>query len=64
MEEKKFSVRHDNSFLSHHIVAGVSQGSDPPSDLYNIYTIDIPQIPDTLLATFADDMAQSHNVTL
>jgi hypothetical protein len=35
----------------------VPQGSDITPDLYNIYTADIPQTPNTLLATFADDTA-------
>ncbi|VVC46179.1 Reverse transcriptase domain [Cinara cedri] len=39
------------------IEAGVPQGSDLASDLFNIFTSDIPQTNDTILATYADDTA-------
>jgi hypothetical protein len=39
------------------ITAGVAQGSDLAPDLYKMYTADIPQTSNTLLATFADDTA-------
>ncbi|KAL4112199.1 hypothetical protein QTP88_016033 [Uroleucon formosanum] len=58
LENRSFSVRQGNFFSPRfNITAGVPQGSDLAPDLYNIYTADIPQTPNTLLATFADDTA-------
>ena len=39
------------------IIAGVPQGCDLSPDLYNIYTADIPNSENTLIATYADDTA-------
>ncbi|KAL4142644.1 hypothetical protein QTP88_005062 [Uroleucon formosanum] len=58
LENRSFSVRQGNFFSPRfNITARVPQGSDLAPDLYNIYTADIPQTPNTLLATFADDTA-------
>ncbi|VVC42838.1 Endonuclease/exonuclease/phosphatase,Reverse transcriptase domain [Cinara cedri] len=58
LEERFFAVRHGNSMSNYHkIIAGVPQGSDLSPILYNIFTYDIPQTTDTILATYADDTA-------
>jgi hypothetical protein len=58
LKNQSFTVRQGNFFSPRFsITAGMPQGSDLAPDLYNIYTADIPQTPNTLLATFADDTA-------
>jgi hypothetical protein len=53
---RTFKVRHGNSFSSiFPILAGVPQGSDLSPDLYNIFSSDILQINDTIIATYADN---------
>jgi len=56
LENRTFKVHQDNSFFSiFPILAGVPQGSDLSPDLYNIFSSDIPQTNDTIIATYADD---------
>jgi hypothetical protein len=58
LENRSFSVRINNSIsISHLIEAGVPQGSDLSPLLYNVYTSDIPSTNNTILATYADDLA-------
>uniref|UniRef100_A0A2S2PX53 Putative RNA-directed DNA polymerase n=2 Tax=Sipha flava TaxID=143950 RepID=A0A2S2PX53_9HEMI len=58
LENRTFKVRQSNSFSSvFPILAGVPQGSDLSPDLYNIFSSDIPQTNDTIIATYADDTA-------
>lgn len=58
LENRSFSIRQGNYFSSiFHIQAGVPQGSDLSPILFNIYTSDIPQTINTILATYADDTA-------
>ena len=58
LKNRSFSVRQGNYFSStFHIQAGVPQGSDLSPDLFNIFTSDIPQSDNTILATYADDTA-------
>ncbi|KAL4143801.1 hypothetical protein QTP88_006080 [Uroleucon formosanum] len=58
LQNRSFVVRQGNDISStHSIYAGVPQGSDLFPDLYNIFTADIPQFSNTLLATYADDTA-------
>jgi len=58
LQNRSFVVRQGNDISStHSIYAGVPQGSDLSPDLYNVFTADIPQSSNTLLATYADDTA-------
>lgn len=58
LQNRSFVVRQGNDLSStHQIYAGVPQGSDLSPDLYNLFTADIPQSNNTLLATYADDTA-------
>lgn len=56
LEDRYFRVRVGSCYSDYkEIQAGVPQGSILSPHFYNIYTSDIPQINETLLATFADD---------
>jgi len=57
-QNRSFLVR-QGDFLSSQfqIIAGVPQGSDLSPDLYNMYTADIPNSKNSLIATYADDTA-------
>jgi len=58
LQDRSFLVRQGDSLSSQFkILAGVPQGSDLSPDLYNIYTADIPNSENTLIATYADDTA-------
>lgn len=58
LENRTFKVRQGNYFSSiFPIRAGVPQGSDLSPDLFNIFSSDIPQTNDTIIATYADDTA-------
>lgn len=58
LENRTFKVRQGNSFsFIFPILAGVPQGSDLSPNLYNIFSSDIPQTNDTIIATYADDTA-------
>ncbi|KAL4143116.1 hypothetical protein QTP88_005482 [Uroleucon formosanum] len=58
LQDRSFLVRQGDSLSSQFkILAGVPQGSDLSPDLYNIYTADIPNCENTLIATYADDTA-------
>lgn len=58
LQNRSFLVRQGNSFSSQfQFEAGVPQGSDLLPDLYNIYTVEIPNSENTLIATYADDTA-------
>lgn len=58
LQNRSFVVRQGYDISStHSIYAGVPQGSDLSPDLYNVFTADIPQFSNTLLATYADDTA-------
>jgi hypothetical protein len=58
LQNRSFVVRQGNDISSTHpIYARVPQGSDLFPDLYNVFTTDIPQSNNTLLATYADDIA-------
>lgn len=58
LQNRSFIVRQEDSLSSQfQILAGVPQGSDLSPDLYNIYTADIPNSENTLIATYADDTA-------
>jgi len=58
LQNRSFVVRQGNDLSStHSIYAGDPQGSDLPSDLYNVFTANIYQTINTLLATYADDTA-------
>lgn len=56
LQNCSFVVRQGNDIsFTHSIYAGVPQGSDLSPDLYNVFTADIPQSSNTLLATYVDD---------
>jgi len=56
LTSRSFAVRYlDDISHTHHIMAGLPQGSILVSTLYNIFTSDIPHSNDTFIATFADD---------
>lgn len=58
LQNRSFLIRQGDSLSSKfQILAGVPQGSDLSPDLYNIYTADIPNSENTLIATYADDTA-------
>jgi hypothetical protein len=58
LQNRSFVVRQGNDISSTHpIYARVPQGSDLSPDLYNVFIADIPQSSNTLLATYADDIA-------
>jgi hypothetical protein len=58
LTSRTFAVRYlDDISHSHHITAGIPQGSILAPTLYNIFTSDIPHSNDTFIATFADDTA-------
>lgn len=58
LTDRYFQVKVDEALSDFHpIQAGVPQGSVLGPILYLIFTADIPQTNDTLLATFADDTA-------
>jgi len=58
LEERTFYVHYGEAdSLTKPISAGVPQGSVLGALLYILYTADIPEEKDTLLATFADDTA-------
>lgn len=58
LENRIFRVRHGNDYSEFkEIVAGVPQGSVLGPTLYLLFTRDIPQTEDTIVATFADDTA-------
>ena len=58
LQNRLFVVRQGNDITSiQSICAGVPQGSDLSPDLYNVFTVDIPQSSNTFLATYADDTA-------
>jgi len=64
LSNRSFVVRQGNAFSSYFkIHAGVPQGSDLSPDLYNIFTADIPNADNILIATYADDTAilSDHN---
>lgn len=53
-----FIYRQDNSFSSRFIItADVSRGSHQVPDFYDIYTADISQTSNSLIAAFVDDTA-------
>lgn len=53
---RTFVVRQGNAFSPHFkIQAEVSQGSYPYPDLYNIFTIDIPNYDNILITSYVDD---------
>jgi hypothetical protein len=55
LHDHSFLVRQGDSLSSQFkILAGVPQGSDLSPDLYNIYTADIPNSENTLIATYVD----------
>jgi hypothetical protein len=55
LQNCSFLVRQGGSLTSQfRIEAEVPQGSDLSPDLYNIYTADIPNSENTLIATYAD----------
>ncbi|KAL4098379.1 hypothetical protein QTP88_023004 [Uroleucon formosanum] len=58
LENRTYTVRYGNSVSSFYpIKAGVPQDSDLSSNLFNVYTADIPKTPNTVMATYADDTA-------
>lgn len=58
LQNRFFVVRLGNDLSStHSIYAGVPQGSVLSPALYNLFTADIPQSDNTLLATYANDTA-------
>lgn len=65
-ENRTFKVRRGNFFSSIiPILAGVPYGSYLSSDLYNIFTSDIPQTQNTIQATYADDtFIYQHTATI
>jgi hypothetical protein len=55
---RTFSVRQGTSTSpSFSIFAGVLQGNDLSSDLFNLYTSDFPITANTIIATYTDDTA-------
>lgn len=58
LSDRLFQVKHGQSKSSFYdIKAGVPQGSVLGPVLYNIFTADLPQSPNAVTATFADDTA-------
>lgn len=58
LSDRYFQVKYENTLSNYHpIRAGVPQGSVLGPFLYLIYTSDIPQTDNTIMATFADDTA-------
>jgi hypothetical protein len=58
LQNLSFVVRQRNDISSTHpLYARVPQSSDLFPDLYNVFTADIPQFSNTLLATYAYDIA-------
>ena len=58
LEDRFFRVRHGSAYSQlKPIEAGVPQGSILSPLFYNIYTSDIPQNPNTIICTYADDTA-------
>jgi len=58
LKNRTFMVRQFNYFSSYFCIqAGVPQGSDLSPDLCNIFTADIPNSTNTILATYTDDAA-------
>lgn len=50
----------NNQLFTHQIYAKVLQDIDVPHDIYNVFTDDITQNIDSLLATYADDCRFHH----
>ena len=58
LTDRTFRVRQNDAHSDFKkIRAGTPQGSCISPTLYLLYTADIPKLPDTLIATFADDTA-------
>lgn len=58
LSDRMFQIKEGNCTSSFHsILAGVPQGSVLGPMLYTIYTCDLPQREDVVVATFADDTA-------
>lgn len=58
LTDRTFVVRINNSYSKEHeVLASVPQGSVLGPLLYSIYTADLPTCNQTILATFADDIA-------
>ncbi|VVC38952.1 Endonuclease/exonuclease/phosphatase,Reverse transcriptase domain [Cinara cedri] len=58
LNNRTFRVKLKTTLSStHNILAGVSQGSDIAPFLYILFTADIPSTDNTLIGTYADDIA-------
>ena len=58
LQDRTFHVREDGTVSSpREMTTGVPQGSVISPTLYNIFTADIPKMPQVELAIYADDIA-------